>query len=165
MGMVACLTSLSSETLGELQKNPDLVEEYLFPDDSDSEPPNYIELDKAWHGIHYLLTGQADGGELPQALAVVGGEEFGPQVGYGPARFLTPPQVQSVAVALAKLSAESLASRFDPSDMEAKQIYPDVIWVRDGQEALDYVLDNYQQLKTFYSDAAERGDAVIQWLS
>lgn len=49
--------------------------------------------------------------------------------------------------------------------MAAKQIYPDVIWVRDGQEALDYVLENYQQLKTFYSDAAERGDAVVQWLS
>jgi hypothetical protein len=49
--------------------------------------------------------------------------------------------------------------------MEAKQIYPDVIWVRDGQEALDYALDNYQQLQVFYRDAAARGDAVIQWLS
>jgi hypothetical protein len=165
MGMVACMASLSSETLGELQKNPDLIEEYLFPDDGDSEPPNYIDLDKAWHGIHYLLTGQADGGELPQSLAVVGGEEFGPEVGYGPARFLTAPEVKSVAAVLANLPAQSLASRFDPNDMAAKQIYPDGIWVRDGKEALDYVLDNYQQLKTFYREAAERGDAVIQWLS
>ncbi len=90
MGMVACFTSLSSEALGQLQKAPDLIEEYLYPDDGDSEPPNYIDLDKAWHGVHYLLTGQADGGELPHSLAVTGGEEFGPEVGYGPARFLIP---------------------------------------------------------------------------
>src|SRR4051812_26483349 len=122
MGMVACFTSLSSEALGQLQNDPDLIEEYLFPDDGDSEPPNYIDLDKAWHGIHYLLTGQADGGEVPHSLAVTGGEEFGPEVGYGPARFLTPSQVQSVAEALANLSAESLASKFDPKDMESKQI-------------------------------------------
>lgn len=165
MGMVACFTSLPSDVLQELQEEPDRIEEYLYPDDGESEPPNYIDLDKAWHGIHYLLTGLADGGAQPQSLAVFGGEEFGPEVGYGPARFLTAEQVRSVAESLSGLSPEALAQRFDPKDMETKQIYPDVIWVRDGEEALDYVLDNYQQLQVFYRDAAARGDAVIQWLS
>ena len=165
MGMVACFTSLSAEALAELQADPDRIEDYLYPDDGDSEPPNYIDLDKAWHGIHYLLTGTAEGGIQPQSLAVFGGEEFGPDVGYGPARFLTVDQVRRVAEHLSALTPEALASRFNAKDMEAKQIYPDVIWVRDGQEALGYALDNYQQLQVFYQDAAARGDAVIQWLA
>jgi hypothetical protein len=163
--MVACFTSLSSAALQQLQEQPDRIEEFLYPDDGDGEPPHYLDVDKAWHGIHYLLTGQAEGGAPPQSLAVFGGEAFGPDVGYGAARFLTPDQVRSVAEALENLPPEALAPRFDPRNMEAKQIYPDVIWVRDGQEALDYALDNYQQLQVFYRDAAARGDAVIQWLS
>jgi hypothetical protein len=165
MGMVACFTSLSSEALLKLQEEPDRIEEYLYPDDSESEPPNYIDIDKAWHGIHYLLTGLADGGALPQSLAVIGGQEFGPDVGYGPARFLTAEQVRSVATSLSGISEEALSQRFNPKDMEAKQIYPAVIWVRDGHEALDYALEYYQQLQAFYQEAAARGDAVIQWVS
>lgn len=122
-------------------------------------------MDKAWHGLHYLLTGESDGGELPLSLAVWGGEEFGPEVGYGPARFLTAAQVAAVANTFQGITVESLSAKFDPQDMEKKQIYPDVIWVRDGSDALDYLLENYQQLEVFYRDAAARGDAVIQWLS
>jgi hypothetical protein len=122
-------------------------------------------LDKAWHGLHYLLTGKAEGGPEPESLAVFGGLEFGPEVGYGPARYLTAEQVSRVAQTLATLTPETLAARFNPKDMENKDIYPDAIWVRDGQEALDYVLEGHQQLQVFYRDAAARGDAVIQWLS
>ena len=58
-----------------------------------------------------------------------------------------------------------MAARFNPKDMEQKEIYPDVIWVRDNMESLEYLLENYQQLLSFYKDAAGRGDAVIQWMS
>jgi hypothetical protein len=165
MGMVACFTSLSPEDLERLQEIPDLIEGYLYPDDGEGEPPNYIDLDKSWHGVHYLLTGQAEGGPEPHALAVFGGTEFGTEVGYGPARYLTADQVALVASALSELPPEELAHRFDPEDMEAKGIYPEVIWVRDGTEALEDALTGYRQLQVFYQDAAGRGEAVIQWLS
>jgi Domain of unknown function (DUF1877) len=163
MGVVVCLTSLSPEALQELQDEPELIEGYLCPDDG--EPPHYIDLDKSWHGVHYLLTGQSQGGPEPQSLAVFGGEEFGPEIGYGPARFLTADQVQEMADALARLPAEVLAKRFNPEDMAAKEIYPDVIWLRDGPRALDYALEGYQRLQAFYRDAAARGEAVLQWQS
>jgi len=165
MGMVACFTSLSEEILARLREDEDLIEDFLYPDDGDSEPDNYIDLDKAWHGLHYLLTGEAEGAEAPLGLAVIGGEEFGPDVGYGPARFLSAEQVAQVAKALEPITVESLSAKFDPQDMEHKQIYPDIIWVRDGADALDYLLENYEQLAVFYRDAAARGEAVIQWLS
>ena len=164
MGMVGCFAAVSPKTLSDLQRNPDSIEEYLYPDDGDSEPPNSIEVDKAWHGIHYLLAGTAEGGPEPVSLAIFGGEEFGPEVGYGPARFLTPSQVKAVSSALSALPALELAKRFNPTDMDKKDIYP-TIWVRDGDDGLNYLLENYEPLVVFYREAASRGDAVLQWLS
>jgi len=165
MGMVGCFAAVSPETLRELKDSPEDIEEYLYPNDGEDEPPNYIDVDKAWHGIHFMLTGSADGGEEPLSLAVLGGEEVGEDMGYGPARLLTPQQVQAVSVALTTLGEDGFRSRFAPQKMETAGVYPDVIWVRDGQEALDYVLENYQQLVAFYADAAARGDGAVLWLS
>ena len=165
MGMVGCFAAVSTDTLDRLRQEPGAIEEFLYPDDGDGEPPNYVDVDKAWHGIHYLLTGQADGGPRPLSLAVFGGEEFGPEIGYGSARFLTSSQVAEVAEALSELSVDALSQRFNPKDMEAKKIYPDVIWVRDGKEAFEYLVEGYQQLVVLYRDAAARGDGMLQWLS
>ena len=165
MGMIACFTSIPQPELQRLRDDPDEIEDFLYPDNDDEEPANYIDLDKAWHGLHYLLTDGADEGPLPLSLAILGGTEFGAEMGYGPARFLETEQVAALAAALALVTPQELSQRFDPQDMEAKQIYPDVIWVRDGDEALEFVLDAFAQLQTFYADAAARGDAVIQWLA
>lgn len=164
MGIVACFTAVQPQELEHLLDNPDELEQFLYPDDGDAEPPNYLDLDKAWHGLHYLLTGEAVGGPAPLADAITGGVEFGPEVGYGPARYLMPEEVSAVAQALASLTPEALSQRFDPQDMEAKQIYPDAIWVSEGNEALEYVLDAFSEAQAFYAGAAARGDAVIQWL-
>jgi hypothetical protein len=63
MGMVGCFAAASPETLGKLKDNPDEIESYIYPNDGEDEPPNYLDVDKAWHGIHFMLTGSADGGE------------------------------------------------------------------------------------------------------
>jgi len=165
MGMVGCFAAVSPETLQRLRADPGSIDEYLHPNDGEDEPPNYAEIDKAWHGIHYLLTGQSQGGLAPLALTVFGGEEFGPEIGYGSARFLTPAQVSDVSKALALLSSDTLRHRFDPKDMEGKDIYPEVIWVREGNEAFDYLMENFEQLTVLYRDAAARGDGMLQWLS
>lgn len=164
MGMVACFAAVPLDVLNRLRAEEESIEEYLYPEDGEDAPSNSIDLDKSWHGIHYLLTGQAEGGSGPESLAILGGVEFGPDVGYGPARFLLPAQVSAVAQALAALSPQDLAKRFNPKDMAAKDIYLSPMWERDGQEALDYALEYYQHLPVFYRDAAQRGDAVIQWL-
>lgn len=164
MGMVACFAAVDPETLAQLRAEEDSIEAYLYPDDGESTPPNSIDIDKSWHGIHYLLTGQAEGGSGPEALAVFGGEEFGPEVGYGPARFLLPAQVAAIAEALSRLPPEALTKRFNSKDMTEKDIYLTPMWERDGTEALEYALEYYQQLPVFYRDAASRGDAVVQWL-
>lgn len=164
MGMIGCFAAVSPTTLAELRNNPDDIENYLYPNDGDDEPPNSLDVDKAWHGIHFLLAAASDDGEGPLTMAVLGGEAVGDDMGYGPARFLEADKVKAVSDALQSLGEEAFQRRYAPQAMEQAQIYPD-IWVRDGDEALDYILDNYRRMVVFYSDAAQRGDAALLWLS
>jgi hypothetical protein len=77
-----------------------------------SEP---LRIDKSWHGIHFLLTGSAWGGKPPLSNAVLGGKEFGQDLGYGPARYLTPDQVKEVAAALDEITEATLRAQFSSS--------------------------------------------------
>jgi hypothetical protein len=146
-------------------ESPEEIDGYLNPDDGDSDPPNFLEVDKAWHGIHYLLTGDPEGGSGPLALAVLGGKEVGDEVGYGPARFVMPEEVKAVATALEGIDEADFRTRFVPKEMAAAEIYPEVIWEREGADALQYLVDYYIALLDFYRAAANRGDGVIAWLS
>jgi hypothetical protein len=164
MGMAAYFTALAPHELQRLRDDPDEIEEFLYPNGGNDEPPNYLDLDKCWHGLHYLLTGETYGGKPPLSQAVLGGVEFGEDGGYGPARYLEASDVRDIAGALAHVTPGALAQRFNPDDMEAKQIYPD-IWANERDEALDFLLDGFSNLKKFYTDAAARGDAVVQWIA
>jgi hypothetical protein len=164
MGMSGCFAAVEPATLEKLLKKPTLIEGYLNPKGGKGEPPNIVDVDKAWHGIHYLLTGEEAGGEEPYSLVVFGGKAIGPELGYGPARFLTPEQVKQIAKALSRVTEKALKKRFDPEDMEEKEIYPEDIWVEEGQDALEYVLNGYRQVVEFYQEAAKRGDGALLWI-
>ncbi len=166
MAGIGYLVAVPTDTLARLRNEPETLLEYLYPNDGeDDPPPNCIDVEKAWQGIHYLLTGEAEGGAEPLSLAVFGGEAFGPEdVGWEAARFLTPEQVVEVSAALSGLTREELLSRFNPKDMAAKDVYPEGMWRGEGKGAFGFLMDFYPTLVAFYRDAAARGDAVIQWL-
>ncbi len=85
-----------------------------------------ISLEKAWRGIHFLLTGQAESGKPPLAWAVAGDKEIPDQqklMGYGAARILTSAQVARVPTALSRLDQEKLRRRFDVKMMEKAGLY------------------------------------------
>jgi hypothetical protein len=164
MSMIGNFVSLQEEQLQALIEDPGSVEAFLHPEDSDDdEPANHLDVDKAWQGIHFLLTGEAWGGTPPLSMAVLGGTEFGGDVGYGPAHYLTSSQVLEVAQAFMKVSRSELTKRFSPAAMSEAAIYPE-IW-DEGEEALDYLLGYYDSLVLFYQEAASRGDAVLQYIS
>ncbi|MEK8034849.1 YfbM family protein [Ideonella sp. DXS29W] len=162
--MAVCFAAVSPATLARLQRAPEEVERYLVPDNGMAEPPHSTDVDKAWHGIHYLLTGTAWEGREPFCWAVMAQPKIGPDLGMGPARYLTAEQVVRLTAALDSLTVDDLSARYDPQAMEALRIYPDAIWRRDGEEALQYLLDHFTHLLDFYRDAAARGDAVLQWV-
>ncbi len=52
-----------------------------------------MDIDKAWHGLHFIFTGSDWSGGFPEGFLVTCGKAVGDvDVGYGPARFLTSPK-------------------------------------------------------------------------
>ncbi|HEY6400911.1 MAG TPA: YfbM family protein [Blastocatellia bacterium] len=167
MSMVCGLTAVSEEEISELLANP---ESLLDSSDEESESVESNEaasacvyLDKAWHGIHFLLTGSAWGGEEPLCYLLEGGEmldyENYPD---GPPRVLRPDQIANWANALSTISAEDLRKRFDPKAMMKAEIYPS-IWDRDPEEddTLGYLLGYYEPLRSFLEQAKKENRGAI----
>ena len=164
MSMIGNLVAVRPEQLQSFIADPTLIESFLYPEDGETEPENHIDLDKAWHAIHFTLNGKTWEGEEPLVLTILGGEEVGEDIGYGPVRFLTPQQVNAVSAALSAVAPETFAGQFNHSALAAAEIYPD-IWEDEGTESLEYVQPFYNDLRDFYMTASERGDAVLIYLN
>jgi Domain of unknown function (DUF1877) len=119
-----------------------------------------LVLQKEWHGIHYLLTGDPWSAAGPYGQVILGGVEIGADLGYGPARLLTPPEVKAIAAQLKNMPVEKLRERYNAAAMDRAKIYPGG-WVQEGDEARDWVFDAYGKLVDFYARAAAQGKAVI----
>ena len=122
-----------------------------------------MDLDKAWHGIHFLLTGRADGGDKPAGFLLHGGREVGDvDVGYGPARALTSADTRAAHAMLAARSDDALRARFDPKAMMRAEVYPE-IWDGDDadDDALGYLMENVASLRTFLAAAADEGLGLL----
>jgi hypothetical protein len=184
MGMVMGLLSVSDETIRRLLADPPLVFKLLAPDDpdlydearADSSAPDgddelelgeseshHLYLDKAWHGLHYLLTGTAWEGAPPLNFLLAGGQKVGDiEFGPGPVSVLSAAEVAQAARALSALTDESIRSRFDPPAMMRADIYP-AIWDRPPAEddTLGYLMDYLGQLRRFLSSTAAAGQGLV----
>lgn len=130
-------------------------------------PVEEIDLDKSWHGIHYLLTKTAWEGEPPLNFLVLGGEEVGDiDVGYGTARAFRSEEVRKIHEALQPVDSETLRSRFDPAEMTELEIYPQ-IWDRDlgDDDTYGYCAEYFNDLKAFMSRAVDRDLGIVIYLS
>jgi len=121
-----------------------------------------LDLHKSWHGLHWLMCQSVWEGPEPYRSAILGGEEIGDDIGYGPPRLVEPRQVEEVARALSALSASQLMQRFDGEAMERQDIYPGN-FSDDGDWRSDLRRD-YERLRKFYRESAAQGCAVLSWI-
>ncbi|MDX2092364.1 MAG: YfbM family protein [Kofleriaceae bacterium] len=163
--MIGNFQRVSQQQLEALLADPSGITATLYGYEDENEGVDedrlHIDVDKAWHGIHFLLSGDAWEGTLPHGF-IMAGEPIGDEdVGYGPARGLTASEVRRVAMALLAIDEPKLRSRFDSAAMMAAEIYPQ-IWDRDPDrdDTLGYLLEHFGVLQQFVKDAAEAGDAM-----
>jgi hypothetical protein len=117
-----------------------------------------ISLEKAWHGVHYLLCGEVEPGSAIPSQAVIGGVEVGEDLGYGPARYFEADEVRAISQALSSASLEAeMIARFDPARMTSLGIYPG------GWKAGDekWLIEEFRRLRKFYDDASAAKLAVV----
>ncbi|MDO9455972.1 YfbM family protein [Nocardioides sp.] len=179
MGMILVATMLRADELAAVHESQDALGALI--EEQPGDDGRSIDIDKAWHGIHFLLTGTEDlvQGRATEArrwrfgrgraraahpvgaesLAVLGGEPVGGDVGYGPARVLTAAQVADVAAALEPMDRETLGRRVDLDAMGAAELYPQIWDEPDVYE--EYLGPHYDELRSFYLRAAAAEAAVL----
>jgi hypothetical protein len=194
MSMIYCLQQASDDTLRKLQERPELIILFLTGQPTwaprprglvarlflgpTPPPPKPVEevrfeksdevcdLDKAWHGLHFLFTGSDWEGDPPASFLLNWGDTVGDvDVGYGPARTLTSEQVREIAAYLADTAEAQLRSRFDQQRMIDLAIYPD-IWNRDldDDDTLGYLMHYYAALQKYVAETADRGWGLVVWI-
>jgi hypothetical protein len=148
-------------------------------DDEDDEdlavragPPtdgDALDIDKSWHGLHFLFTGTTNStdGEEPAGFLGCGGEDIGDEdEGYGDVRLFQPDQVAAIGSFLASVSMEELTQRYDPIRMRQLEVYPDRIWDAPHEvenSALDYLTSYFEALQVFVGRAAaDRVGLLVQ---
>lgn len=138
--------------------NPSAVEASL------SQRTSSVHLEKAWHGLHYLLTGSASEGDLPLAFLLQGGEEIGEDDGYGPPRLFSHEQVRELDAALSPISDDELWNRFDPAQMSAEGVYPSC-WDEPEEELRKEYLFYFHEIKKIVQKANTDGHALLVMLT
>ena len=136
-----------------------LAQQTAAPRRAPPAPPGHsISIDKAWHGLHYLLCGAPEPAPGPLGQAVFGGTEIGEDQGYGPARYFSPTQVAEIASALRSPGLEGeLHARFDAEAMTRLGIYPG------GWDAgdHDWLIEAFRTVRDFYAAASKAEQAVV----
>ena len=196
MSMIGNLARIPETKRIELHKNPELIESYLYPEFFQQTPPakkgflsklfgakpdpqptapkceagipdsDQMNVDKAWHTLHYLFTGSDWEGAFPQGFLVSCGKEVGVvDVGYGPARSYSSTEVKEISKFLDSLNEEELKGRLDPLKMSELQIYPSVWEEPNLEEEWNYAKSWLDSMKVFLREASERDLALLVYIN
>lgn len=124
-----------------------------------------LHLEKSWHILHYLYTGQAWGGAMPAATLLEGGREVGDDLGYGPARAVSVADTAAFAAFLADIPVMSLLTRIDIRAMHDNEVHcVDDIDIATGTEVAVDVAQFAPRLAAHVEDAANRGQGLLIWM-
>lgn len=163
MGVLAKYLSVSEDELALYQDQSSLLEERI--NEMKVDDANWINIDRSWDGIIYLLTGQGLNTASGKLLRVIVSTQYVDEsldFGYGPAHYLDASEVKELYAELAKWDKAKLFQRFDADEMRALGIYPD-IW--EEADAFAYLFYFFESIKRFYKSAAENNQAIIGLMS
>jgi hypothetical protein len=162
MSMTGRYLRVDPGVVARILAEPSSLLDVLYPDPEPADYlARYLDVDKAWHIIHFLLNGDPWEGTGAVGGAVLGGTELSYEdLGYGPARYLTPGEVRQTADALNDISFDQLWAEYDAARAREAELY----WT-DSPDCRDYVRENYTALQSFYRTASRHGQAVILWLA
>lgn len=161
MSMLLNWVSAPESKILALLATPEGINAFL--DEADAEG-RWGGVDKAWHGLHWLLTGTVGEGEEPLCYLLIGGTDIGDiDVGYGPARALSPAEVKSWEQALAAITNEQLFLNYNPAEMEDAGVYP-TFWTNDPAEGKEFLSVGLDTLRREIREASELGNGLVIWL-
>ena len=165
MGMYGNFFRTDELTVLRLQKGKANLFELMYDENGQvRESSCLFEVDKAWHAIHFTLSGQVyESTDDPLSKVVLSPNLVNDEdvAGYGPAMLKTPKEVAQINDALGAVSQQWFAERFSLAEMLANQVYP-IMSGEDEELFFEYVYEqNFVPLKAFYEEAAKNGQYVL----
>ena len=156
MGMYCEVSVAAREDVDRLASTPTLFAGRM---QTGTATAQRVSLEKAWHGLHYLLTGEVWEGNGPLAFLLAGGEHVDGDE-ESPLRWFTPQEAKQIHKALSAVSDDQLWSSFDAAQMEQLEIYPG-IWDEDEDELKEEYLGYFHELKQVVAAAVGSGQGLL----
>jgi hypothetical protein len=127
--------------------------------------PRQFNMEKEWHTIAYLLTGEPEIGAEhrdgePLHNIIYGGLDTGVTTGYGTVQYFDSALVTESADALEQADRQRIHERFDPARMAQLEIY-----AAPSESERDLVLRVIEELAAFFRAAAAGKEDVIRFAS
>ncbi len=162
MGMIGCYFQADASTLNKIVQEGCSAVCY-----DPANEPLLLEIDKAWHMIHYTLTGTVWETSPDDILSqlVLGGEIYIEEdMGYGPPRRLSPTTVRRLSEALRSWDRKTFRAHFNVKKMAADEVYP-VLADEDEENAFEYTWEYFELLTAFFQDAGKKGCSVLVFIA
>lgn len=148
------LLDFPDDHLDNFIADPASVDELL-----EEEAEFAVSLDRAWHGIHYSLTGDPEGGRRPLCYLMSGGRFINEARGI---RCLKSAQVSAFNQAVAQISDADFRKRFDPVKFETARVFAGDNGTN-GDANGDYLLQYFKVLKSFLAEASDNEVGILIW--
>ena len=134
------------------------------------EDSKHVDLDKDWHALHFLLTGDNSMEPChieddPLHNVVMGGHPTKIESTYGPVRCFSQVDVYDMVQALSEFTAVELRERFSAEEFNAANIYPNPRpggWTLDEVEGVFLLFPRLCQL---FKDALKNNELVLVYAS
>ena len=154
MGMVWVASLANEEQVAEIRQNPDAAYDFANSEEA-YDSGRQIDLDKQWHGVHFLLTGSAGATDSPLSIILGQFEEIGPDNGLGPAWVVPSSAWAAFHEKLSALTDADIRARFDTEAMSREGIYLADLFADECDEALGFLMQDVARLRKFAEQATQ----------
>lgn len=182
MGMYGTLCRISERQLARITISPERVASLLSRDGTvRSKPWRILRIEKAWDVLDQGLNLGSTSAPLQDAIHGANGVKIGPSLSYGRARYLTPLQVRTTAMALRAFPEATFRERWQSGALGGAYVFgtltspmtpaqranpyhdllAEIAIPHDAQEPLEEVLEQLRALVRFYRRAERRCDGMI----
>ncbi|MBH0781277.1 DUF1877 family protein [Nocardia bovistercoris] len=149
MGMVMGFTAITAEEMAVAVVDRETAWELA----RERHGFGQVYLDKAWDGLRYLMRAGGVGVDLLEDGTLLDDGDW--------LSVWSVDEVAEAAVALETVPFADLRGWYDPARMNAADVYPE-IWESDW--ALDYLLNYYRDLRSFFLGTAAKQRAALMTL-
>ncbi len=162
MSMIGNFFRTDDKTVRDLQTGKLLLGDLLYNEECEVDDDCFIDIDKSWHAIHFILSGEVwEASEDPLSKVILNGNELNDEdMGYGPAMLVGHDDIHNINNALKSVSEEWFRKRFSISNMLKNEIYP-VVDDEDEDDFFQYVYEYFKLVKEFYEEAEKENQCVL----